>query len=127
MPRFFNILKKKTVLDPFLVHFPNFGGKKNPALSHTTSYGLLASYQNLEKTNDSIPSKHSDRWKERRTDGRVDKPYFIGSFQLMLGGPNKKRNKKIKANTCFHVIPLPLPRYRALSTNINGNHDHVSR
>ena len=63
MPRFFNILKKKTVFDPFLVHFPNFGGKKNPALSHTTSYGLLASYQNLEKTNDSIPSKHSDRWK----------------------------------------------------------------
>ena len=27
MTKFFNIFKK-TVFDPFLVHFPNFGGKK---------------------------------------------------------------------------------------------------
>ena len=36
-----------------LVHFPNFGAKKNFSgksdLSHTTSYGFLAPCQNLEK------------------------------------------------------------------------------
>ena len=56
--------------------WPIFGAKKffleNPALSHTTSYGFLASYQNLAKTNDVIPRKHSDRLKERRKDGQKD-------------------------------------------------------
>ena len=44
----------------FLTHFSSIfsilGAKKvfleNPALSHTTSYRFLASFQNLEKTND---------------------------------------------------------------------------
>ena len=93
MPKIFNILKKPLFLTHFWFIFPILGAKKffleNPALSHTTSYGFLASYQNLEKTNDSIPSKHPNRWKERRTDGKVDRPYFIGPFQLTLGGPNK--------------------------------------
>ena len=52
----------------FLAHFLNFGSKKkfleNPALSCTTSYGLLAPCQNLEKTNDTIPQKHLDRRKD---------------------------------------------------------------
>ena len=49
----------------FLAHFPNFGGSfflENPPLSHT-SYGFLASCQNLEKTNDTISRKRPDRQK----------------------------------------------------------------
>ena len=41
--------------------------KKN---SRTTSYGFLAPCQKLEKTNDTIPRKCSDRQKDRRKDGR---------------------------------------------------------
>ena len=32
-----------------------------------------------------IPSKHPDRWKDRRMDERADRPYFIGPFWLTLG------------------------------------------
>ena len=64
MAKIFNIVKKTL----FLTHFPKFLGKiffpENPALSRTTSYGFLASCQNLEKTNDTIPRKHPDRWKD---------------------------------------------------------------
>ena len=64
MTEFFNIFKKPF----FLAHFPNFWGKfffflENPPLSHTISYGFLASCQNLEKTNDTIPRKRPDRRK----------------------------------------------------------------
>ena len=56
--------------------WPIFGAKnfflENPARSHTTSYGFLAPYQNLEKINDVIPRKHPDRPKERRKDGQKD-------------------------------------------------------
>ena len=81
MTKFFNILKKTR----FWPIFPIFGAKKNflknLALSRTTSYGFLASCQNLEKTNDTIPRKHPDR----RNDGRTDSPYFIGPFRLPPG------------------------------------------
>ena len=46
---------KKPVFGPFLVYFPKFFSPENPALSHTTLYGFLASCQNSEKTNDAIP------------------------------------------------------------------------
>ena len=73
----------------FLAHFgsiyPIFGAKKifveNPALAHTTSNGFLAPCQNLEKVNDTLQGKRPDRRKVRRTDRRMDRPYFIGSFQ----------------------------------------------
>ena len=72
MSTFFSIFKKPC-LRPM---FPIFGAKnifpENPALSRTTLYGFLASCQNLEKTNDTIPRKRSDRRKERRTEGRTD-------------------------------------------------------
>ena len=49
----------------FLAYFPNSWGKffflVNPALSRRTSYGFLASCQNLEKTNDTVPRKRPDR------------------------------------------------------------------
>ena len=81
MTKFFNIFKKP-VIGSFLAQFLNFGGKKNFFwkiwLSHTTSYGFLASCQNLDKTNHTIPRKCPDRWK----DGRMDRHYFIGPFSL---------------------------------------------
>ena len=71
MAKIFNIVKKTL----FLTHFPKFLGKiffpENPALSRTTSYGFLASCQNLEKTNDTIPRKHPDR-QNGKTDGRTE-------------------------------------------------------
>ena len=51
--------------------FPIFWAKKifieNPALSYTSSYGFLASCQNLEKTNDTISRKRPDRRKDGQT------------------------------------------------------------
>ena len=83
--KIFQYIKKNPVFVLFLAHFPNFSGKKifleNSALSHATSYGFLASCQNLEKTNDTIPRKRPDR----RKDGRTDRPYFIGPFRLTPG------------------------------------------
>ena len=52
---------------------------ENPALSRITSHGILASRQNLEKINDTIPRKRPDRRKDGPKDGR---PYFIGPFRL---------------------------------------------
>ena len=77
MTKFFNIFKK-TVLTHFWSIFPIFGAKKffleNPALSHTTSYGFLALYQNLEKTIDTNSKQtpgqmegQKDGWKGRQT------------------------------------------------------------
>ena len=68
MTNFFNILNK-TVFGPFL------------ALSRTTSNGFLVLCQNSWKNNDTIPRKRPDR----RKDGRTDRPYFTGPFQLMPG------------------------------------------
>ena len=81
MTQFFNIFKKNRFWPIFLI----FGTKnfflQNPTLSRTTSYEFLASCQNLEITNDTIPRKCPDR----RIDGRTDRPYFIGPFQVMPG------------------------------------------
>ena len=61
MTKFFNKIQT-TVFGQFLVHFPNFRSKKifpeNPALGHTTSYRFLATCQNLENIDDTIPRKH---------------------------------------------------------------------
>ena len=67
MTKFFNIFKKPC----FWPIFPIFWAKCffwKIWLSHTTSYGFLASCQNLEKTNDTIPRKCPDRWKDGRKD-----------------------------------------------------------
>ena len=67
--------------------FPIFWAKifflKTRGLSHTMSYVFLASCQNLIKA--TIPRKCPDRWKDRRTNGRTNRPYFLGPFQLSLG------------------------------------------
>ena len=78
MTRFFNKFKKP-FFDPFLVHFPNFEGKKN----FSRKYGsfmhnfiwVSSKSQNLEKTNDTIPRKRPDRRKYGKTEGQMDRPY----------------------------------------------------
>ena len=68
----FSINSKTLFLAYLSVHFPKFGDKNffpgNPPLSHRTSYEFLATCQNLEKTNNTIPRKCP----ERKTDGRMD-------------------------------------------------------
>ena len=68
--------------------FPILGAKdfflENPALSHTTSYGFLASRQNLEKTNDTIPRKRPDRQKDGPKDGQT---LFHGTLPANAEGP----------------------------------------
>ena len=73
MTKFSNKFKKSC----FWPIFPIYGRKKifleNPALLHTTSYGSLAPYLNLEKVNDTIQRKCPDRHKDRPKDGRKDR------------------------------------------------------
>ena len=91
--KIFQYIQKNLFLTHFWPIFPILGAKnfflENPALSCATSYGFLASCKNIEKTNDTIPRKHLDRWKDgrkdKRMDRRTDRPYFIGPFQLTLG------------------------------------------
>ena len=85
MTKFFNKFKK-----PFLaifVPFSQFFGQE--IFFRTTSYGFLASCQDFEKTNDTIPRKPPDRRKDGRTDGQKDgstnRPYFIEPFCLPQG------------------------------------------
>ena len=85
MTKFFNKFKKPYVW-PIFGPFSQFlrqkkFSRKIRLLSRTTSYGLLALSQNLEKTNDTIPRK------------RPDRPYFIGPFRLPPGIQNSEKPK----------------------------------
>ena len=66
----------------FLIFWAKIFFLENPAQPRTTIYGFLASCQNLEKPNDTIPRKRPGRRKGGRTDGRTGRPYFIGPFRL---------------------------------------------
>ena len=70
MNKFSNKLKKNC-FGPFSTHYSNFGDEKifpeNPALLHTTSHGVLAPCQTLEKINSALPRKRSDRRKDGQT------------------------------------------------------------
>ena len=70
----------------FFNKFKIFEAKKmflgNPTLSHTTSYGFLATCQNLEKTNYTIPRNHPDR----QNDGQT---LFYRTFLVTARGPIK--------------------------------------
>ena len=79
-------------------HFPIFLCKKNffqnnLFCSCTTSTGFLAPCQDSEKSNDLIPRKQQDRWQDKR----LDRPYFIKPFQLMLGVQVNWHLKEIKS------------------------------
>ena len=80
MSKFSNKLKN-SVFGPFSQFWGQKKFSQKIPLSHTTSHGILAPCQNLEKINDTIPRKRPDR----RNDGRTDRPYFIRPFQLPLG------------------------------------------
>ena len=73
--KIFQYIQKTLFLAHFWPIFPIFWAKnfflENPALSRKTSYGFLASCQNLEKTNDTIPRKRPDRRKDGRKDGQT--------------------------------------------------------
>ena len=73
---------KKTL---FLAHFSNFGGKKSFSYKldcHTKLHkGFWHYAKNSGKSHNPIPRKHLDRCQE----GRMERPYFIGSFQLPPG------------------------------------------
>ena len=77
-------------MGPFLVHLPNFWGKKiflpeNPALPCTTSHGFLALCQNIEKINDTIPRKRPDRRKIERRDRQT----LFYRISATAGGRNR--------------------------------------
>ena len=77
MTKFFFKFKKpyfSTTFDPF----PQFWGKKN-FLKNWAVVHILALCQNSEKSHDPIPRKHPHRCQE----GRMERPYFIVSFQLL--------------------------------------------
>ena len=69
---------------------------RNLALSHTIIYGLLTPYYVSEKPNEPIPRKIMDRWKDGRTEGRMDrrtdgqKDLFHRSLHEMAGGRKNK-------------------------------------
>ena len=68
----------------------------NLPLPHVTSYGFLASCQNLEKTNDTIPRKCLDRGKDRPKDGQKDKQtLFHRTLPANNGGGGGRSNKNI--------------------------------
>ena len=94
MTKFLNILKKTLLLTHFGPIFPIFKAKKffieNPALTHNFIW-VSSIMPKFKKTNDAIPRKHPDRRKDRWKDGRSERPYFTGPFQLMLGVQKRSR------------------------------------
>ena len=82
------------------------------AQSHKTSYGFLASCQNLEKTNNTFPRKCHDR----RKDGEKDLFYRI--LPATAGGPKMQvmaakhlKNYNVTAKIIQYIsFPEKLPR-----------------
>ena len=82
--------------------FPILGAKKilmeNPALSRTTSHGILAPCQSLKKVNDTVRKKRPDRRKDGSTegDGRKDgQTLFYRTLWATIGGPIKEISKQV--------------------------------
>ena len=105
--------------------FPILGAKKilteNPALSRTTSHGILAPCQNLEKINDTILRKHQTDG--GRMDGRTDRPYLIGPFQLPQGVQKNKQTvpkKRIKSARKTEIL-IPKQRNKTFTAVKNFN------
>ena len=62
--------------------------RKSGCVTHTTSYGFLASCQNLEKINDPIPKKAPKQMEEWK-DGQI---LFYRTPQAIVGGPTKSQD-----------------------------------
>ena len=91
-----------------------------------TSYGVLKPFQNLEKTNDPIPRKHSDRW----ADGRTDRPYFAGSIrspswvQKLLAWSKKTKITLINFMPLVFYTPWKHQKTRGFSGGIERDQRH---
>ena len=75
---------KKPYFWPIFDPLPLFLGAKivfPKNLVCTTSYGFLVLCRNSEKPNDLIPRRQPNR----QQDGKMDIPYFMGPFRLLLG------------------------------------------
>ena len=81
--------------------------KKNPALSGMTSYGVLKPFENLEKTNDPIPRKQSDRWADGRTDTlfcRIHPVPVVGPKVISLIEKNQDHIDQFHATGLFYPL-----------------------
>ena len=80
---------QKPYFGGFLGPFPIFEKMrifpKNRALSLLSVYGPLTSCKITEKTNEPIQRKVRYGRTNRRTDGRMDRDEFIGSFRKIRG------------------------------------------
>ena len=87
---------KKTLFFAHFCPFSQFSRQKlffteNPALSRTTSHEFLAPCLHLEKTNDKIPRKNSDRRTEGREDRQKDEQtLFHRAYPATAGSPIKQ-------------------------------------
>ena len=74
----------------------------------TDPSGFLAPYQNFLKTNDLIPRKHPDRQKGGRSeegiDGKTDRPYFAGLFQLLMTVQKSEQKCRVENSRNLLVI-----------------------
>ena len=92
MIKFSNKLEKPC-FRPILGPFSQFWGQKKISLkiwlSRTTSHGILAPHQNLEKINDTIPRKRPDKQKDGRKDWQR---LFYITLPATTGGPESAKN-----------------------------------
>ena len=76
-----------------MVHFANFWGRNffshKIGLCHAQLHVFLAPFQNLEKTDDTVPRKRQDRWKDGKKDGQT---LFYRTFAATIGGFKNKFN-----------------------------------
>ena len=74
---------------PFCVHFPNFLVQKK---FFKKSSSVIHNFKRVSNTMPKLRKKiliqfqmpRQARWIDGRTDGRTDRPYFMGPFQLLL-------------------------------------------
>ena len=78
----------------FWAHFPNLGGNKifpeNPALSQhnfTWDSSTMPKFSKIWRHDSKKTLRETEGQMEGQKDGRMDRPYFIGPFQLPPGVP----------------------------------------
>ena len=108
--KIFQYIHKTLFLAHFWPIFPILGAKifflENQSVTHN-SYGLLASCQNLEKTNDKIPRKCRDRQKARQKAGQT---LFHRTLPANTRGPKsqayQQNLKEAKETDSVNVLQL---------------------
>ena len=109
MTKYFNKFKKPClwpISGPFFqILGQNFFSSENQAMSRITSYGLLASCQNAEKTNNTIPRKCLDRRTDGKTEGQNDgQTLFHSNPPATAGGPIFQNKIKISPTVLLQVL-----------------------